>query len=143
MVTVRPALDHDLDVVCHLLTRNELPVLGVKEHLRDFFVAEEDGSVIGAIGLERYEETGLLRSAVVDRSKQGKRIGSKLVDTLLRSARATGVKKLVLLTNTAEQYFARKGFRTIDRSTLDGPVTRSVEFTDACPSHAVCMEKIL
>lgn len=143
MITVRPALDDDLDGVCNLLTRNDLPLLGVREHLREFFVAEEAGTVVGAIGLERYGETALLRSAVVDRSMHRRGIGSMLVDTLLRSAKSSGVRKLVLLTNTAEVYFARKGFRTIDRKSLDGPVTQSVEFTAACPSHAVCMELIL
>jgi amino-acid N-acetyltransferase len=49
----------------------------------------------------------------------------------------------VLLTNTAEGFFARKGFRRIDQKSVTGAVTSSVEFTGACPAHAACMELCL
>ena len=142
-ITVRQAAANDLEKVKSMLQDGGLPILGVAEHFDSFLVAERDNGLVGAIGLESYGDTGLLRSAIVDKQLRGTGIGSILFEHLIAEARSRGIRKLVLLTNTAEGYFAARGFRVIDRGTLTGAVTRSVEFTEACPSHAVCMEMSL
>jgi amino-acid N-acetyltransferase len=136
---IRPAKRKDLDDILKLLEEVSLPTLGVSKHLHNYLVARDGETLVGAIGMELYGETGLLRSAAVSPGWQGKGVGGRLYDALIGNARELGIDRLVLLTNTAEKYFARRGFKTIDRATLSGPVTLSVEFTDACPSHAVCM----
>ncbi len=138
-VVIRDACPDDLKRIASLLKGASLPTLGVAEHLQTFLVAEEKRTLIGAIGLEVYDDTALLRSAVVAPERRSTGIGSNLYSQLLQRARNLGVRRLVLLTNTAEEYFRRKGFRTVDQKTITGPVTASVEFTGACPSHAVCM----
>ncbi len=143
MIRVRLASPQDLPFIIALLNSENLPILGVADHLETFFVAEDENTIAGAIGLERYGETALLRSAVVDRSRRNAGIGGKLYERLVEFARASGIKRLVLLTNTAEEYFRRKGFITIPQSSVTGPVTSSVEFSGACPSHAACMELML
>ncbi len=145
LVNIRQAQRTDLDLVLALLQQVELPTEGVAEHLSRFLVAEDmAGAVLGAIGLEYYGgDTALLRSAVVDPSSRSKGVGSALFRSLLESARSLGICRLVLLTNTAEDYFARKGFRQIPRSAITGPITRSIEFTGACPANAVAMELLL
>ncbi len=142
-VVISPAEKADLPGVEALLKRSGLPTPGVAEHFSSFLVAKDGSGLVGAIGLELYGDTGLLRSAVVDPAVRNAGIGTLLFDELLQLARSKGVRKLVLLTNSAEGYFARKGFQSIDRTTLAGPVTSSVEFSDVCPSHAVCMEMTL
>jgi amino-acid N-acetyltransferase len=137
---IRKATLLDLEKIQHLLESASLPTPGVSEHLEHFLVAESGGTIVGAIGLEVYEDTALLRSAVIVTEEQRKGIGSFLYDHNLVQARGLGVKRLLLLTNTAEKYFERKGFRRIDQKSVTGPVTTSVEFTGACPSHAACME---
>ena len=141
--TVRQATRVDLTSIEQLLESASLPTLGVSEHIRHFLVAESEGKIVGAIGLEVYGETALLRSAVVAPDFQNKGIGTLLFTHNLKHARSLGVKRLLLLTNTAEEYFARKGFRVIDQKSVTGPITGSVEFTGACPSHAACMELML
>jgi len=141
--TIRQATLVDLASIEQLLESTSLPTLGVLEHIRHFLVAESEGKIVGAIGLEVYGETALLRSAVVASELQRTGIGSLLYARNVEQARRLGVQRLILLTNTAEEYFARKGFTTIDQETVIGPVTTSVEFTGACPSHAVCMELML
>jgi len=140
---VRDARPEDLQRVLNLLQEASLPTLGVSEHFHGVLVAEQEGAVIGAIGLEGYGDTALLRSAVVEPGKRNLGVGSKLYAALIERARTRGVRRLLLLTNTAEKYFERKGFRTVDQKSVTGPVTASVEFTGACPSHAVCMELLL
>lgn len=140
---IRAASSLDLPRIKYLLESEGLPYLGVPEHVETFYVAESDGTVFGVVGLEVYDDTALLRSAVVLRSEQNKGVGGKLYQTILSHARANGIRRLILLTNTAEEYFSKKGFSQIPQSSVTGPVTSSVEFSGACPSHAVCMELTL
>lgn len=137
---VRQASVDDLRSIKQLLESASLPTLGVAAHIQHFLVAVKDSVVVGAIGLEVYGETALLRSAVVASDLQKRGIGSTLYVHNLEQARRLGVRRLILLTNTAVEYFARKGFRKIDQNSVTGPITTSVEFTGACPSHAACME---
>ncbi len=142
---IRTARPTDLEPLLAQLGRAGLPTLGVAEHLSNFFIAEDpSGTLLGAIGLEYYGgDTALLRSAVVDPSRRSQGVGSALYESLLTKARTMGICRLVLLTNTAETYFARKGFQKIQRSAITGPVTQSIEFTDACPAHSAVMELVL
>lgn len=140
---IRSASPQDIASIQHILRSEGLPTVGVAEHVRTFLIAEQEGNTIGAIGLEVYGEVALLRSAVVVRTEQNKGVGGLLYNALLRHARSIGIQRLVLLTNTAEEYFGKEGFRTVPQTTVTGPITASVEFTGACPSHAVCMELTL
>ena len=142
-VKVRMAKREDLPSVTSLLESAALPTLGVAEHIDTFLVAQRDKGIVGAIGLEVYGPTALLRSAVVREQERRRGIGHLLYDELLKMARAQKVQRLILLTNTAEEYFLKKGFKNIDQASVTGPITTSVEFTGACPSHAACMELIL
>jgi amino-acid N-acetyltransferase len=138
-VLIRDARVEDLPRILALLESALLPALGVAEHIQTFLVAERNGEVIGSVGLEVYGEEALLRSAVVDERNRNAGLGTKLYNSLLERARSLGIKRLVLLTNTAEEFFRRKGFHKVDQKAITGPVTTSVEFTGACPSHAACM----
>jgi len=142
-VTIRQAREDDLLSITALLDGASLPTIGVTEHLKHFLVAEKKNSIVGAIGLEMYGETALLRSAVVAANMRGRGIGAGLYDEMVTRAKTNGVCRILLLTNTAEDYFRRRGFRRIDRENITGPVTSSVEFASACPSDAVCMELLM
>ena len=143
MTTIRKARKNDLPAVMQLLAESSLPVAGIEEHFDNFFVAEDAQNIIGAIGVEIYGDVGLLRSAAVRRDLQRQGIGKQLYTTLIAYAKNKDIKKMMLLTTTAADYFSTKGFRRIDRSTVRGPVTSSVEFTGACPATATCMEMLL
>jgi amino-acid N-acetyltransferase len=142
-VSIRIVNDADYEAVAKLLADARLPTLGVKEHFQHYLVAENETGIVGSIGLEMYGETALLRSAVVHPSHRNGGIGSLFYHRLHALAKALGVSRLILLTNTAEKYFERKGFVKIDQESVSGPITSSVEFTGACPSHAACMELML
>lgn len=66
-VVIRGAAAADLPAVEALLAAARLPLAGVAEHFADFMVAERSGRVVGVVGLERYGDAGLLRSAVTAR----------------------------------------------------------------------------
>jgi amino-acid N-acetyltransferase len=143
VITLRQAVKKDLGKVSELLTDARLPLDGVADCIKQFIVAESDGSMVGSIGLERYGDYALLRSAAVAESHRGRGIGRKLVDALLTRARADGVKSIYLLTTTADAWFPEFGFTTIDRSWVPEEVTASREFRGACPSSAIVMRKNL
>lgn len=140
---IRQARQDDLPKIEKLLEEASLPTLAVAEHLNNYRVANNGNTVIGAIGLEVYDGTALLRSAVVSPDERGKGIGARLYDTIVEHAKGLGIRRLLLLTNTAEEYFRQREFRVIEQQSVTGSVSTSVEFTGACPSHAVCMELLL
>ena len=124
-----------------LLQSQQLPVEDLPSQLSDFFVAQEDGKVIGLIGMEQYGEYGLLRSMVVHPDFRNQQIAAALVDTLEQRATATGIKALYLLTETAAAYFSKKGFSTVQRDVVPDAVKVSTEFSHVCPVSATVMVK--
>ena len=140
-VRLRPASGADVPAVLELLQKASLPTLGVPPTLAGFLVAGVQDRVVGAIGMERYGTSALLRSAVVESKGRGNGIGRELVERLLAVAEASGVREMYLLTTTAEHYFARFGFHAIGRNDVPPSVQASVEFREACPASAVVMRK--
>lgn len=138
-VQIRAATPADLPDVRDLLRQADLPLNGVPEDLHDFLVAERAGAVVGAIGLERYDESALLRSAVVHPALRGSGVGESLVKALLEHGRALGVRDMVLLTTTAEGWFPRFGFARVSRDQIPAALNASEELKGACPASAVAM----
>jgi amino-acid N-acetyltransferase len=137
--TIRSATAADAASVRALLTDAKLPLDGVPDDLAHFLVAEADGTVVGAIGLEPYGEAALLRSAVVAPAVRGTGLGERLVRALLEGARADGTRELILLTTTADAWFPRFGFERIAREAAPVSLHASEEFRGACPASAVVM----
>ncbi|MCE9601580.1 MAG: arsenic resistance N-acetyltransferase ArsN2 [Gemmatimonadetes bacterium] len=137
--TIRGATAADAVAVRALLTGAQLPLDGVPDDLAHFLVAEQDGTVVGAIGLEPFGEAALLRSAVVAPAVRGTGLGERLVRALLAAATASGTRELVLLTTTADAWFPRFGFERIAREAAPVALHASEEFRGACPASAVVM----
>jgi len=125
--------------VASLLEAAALPTAGLTPTLSDFYVAEDRGRVVGAMGIEPYAQAALLRSAVVDPALRRSGIGEALVRRILEHARERGATEVFLLTTTAERYFPRFGFTQIARENVPSAVRESVEFREACPASAVVM----
>lgn len=138
-VSIRPARPADLKAMGELLEAAGLPMVGVAEHLPGFVVAEAAGALAGLAGLEVHGDDGLLRSVVVDPAYRGRGLGSRLTERILEAARTTELRRVYLLTTTAEDYFPSHGFRRIRRDDASPDVKRSVEFREACPASAVTM----
>ena len=123
---VRRATPADRVAVEQLLTTAaELPLTGVAADLAHFLVAESDGTLVGAVGLEVYGTASLLRSAVVHPAHRGARTGEALVHAMIAHARALGVTDVALLTTTAERWFPRFGFVRVERTALPPAVFES------------------
>ena len=140
---IRAATAKDAPAVRAMLVDSKLPLDGVPDDLAHFLVAEREGRVVGAIGMELYGDAGLLRSAVVSPALRGTGVGEQLVHALLQQARANGTRDLVLLTTTAEKWFPRFGFERTTRADVPQSLHASEEFRGACPDTAVVMRRKL
>lgn len=134
----------DLPVLVRLLQSAGLPTGDLtRTAALDLWFIEADGSIIGAIGLERFEKSGLLRSLVVAPEHRRHGLGRQLVERLERDAHNSGIDRLVLLTETAEGFFAGLGYSVTDRQLVPDAVRGSAEFRSLCPASAVCLTKSL
>ena len=141
---IRPGHSADLAAVIALLEGAGLPTddLTTASDLH-LWVLEAGGDVVGAIGIERFGASALLRSLVIAPAYQRHGFGARLVAQLEHEIRGRGVQQLILLTETAESFFRRRGYDVIERRHVPGNVRRSAEFRALCPASAVCMTKVL
>jgi len=139
-ITITNASSDDLQAILDLLSQVQLPHDGVAENLSDFLVARDESRLIATIGIERHGDTALLRSAAVAPEYQGCGIGSRLTEHLLQRATNDGMERVVLLTTTASDFFARRfGFCETSRTIFDKELTASSEWNLPRCSSAVCM----
>lgn len=136
---IRPAAAEDLPLIQSLLKSVKLPLEGIEENLADFLTLSQEGKIIGTVGLEIYGDKALLRSLGVAPQEQGKGYGIHLYQAIIRKAQEQGIGEIYLLTETAENFFAARGFEKISREIVDEGVKTSVEFQSACPASAACM----
>ena len=143
MAQVIRADEPDAIPIRALLERSDLPTSDLDSARPDFVVIRENGRVIAAGALQPFGSSALLRSVVVaaDRRKRG--LGQAVVSGLERMARMGHLNQLILLTQTAAEFFAHQGYRVIERSSVPQDMQQSEEFRSLCPSSATCMAKSL
>ncbi len=126
-----------------LLAAENLPTADLPINLANFRVAVQNSKIMGAIGLEIYGDYGLLRSLAVLPAFRSKGVARHLVRDIEIMAHKKSLKEIYLLTETAPDYFARKGYEIIPRINVPEAVQRSSEFSYACPQSAIVMKKTL
>jgi amino-acid N-acetyltransferase len=140
---IEKARAEDADDVLRLVEANRLTTDGLLDHLASILVARLEYRIVGTAALEVHADGALLRSVAVSDDVRGCGLGTSLIQSALRMADDLGACDVYLLTFTAEQYFQRFGFRSLDRDEVPPSVRESVQFTRACPSNAVVMRKQL
>ena len=129
----------DLSGVLSLLEANGLPTVGLEGHLEATIVARGEDGIVGSAAVEAYGPYALLRSVAVDGDHRGDGLGRRLTLAALELAHGRGASEVFLLTETADDFFARLGFSAVERSAVPAPVRESVEFVSACPASARAM----
>lgn len=132
----------DLEPILALLRSADLPVADIEPGLLVNFVLARDGEHIAGVGgLEIHGRSGLLRSLAVAPAHRGRGLGEALVHAIEARARLLGIESLTLLTTAAAPFFARLGYRTIDRRSAPEAVRGTAEFSRLCPASATCLSK--
>lgn len=142
-ITIHPAGASDVDAIKALLESNQLPTAGVDDHWKTFLIARDGEKVVACGGAEAYQFAALIRSVAVAPEYRSHGIGRKIVRQLLDRLASRGLREFYLLTLTAEEYFRKRGFKTIDRDEVHPQLLSSREFQDACPDTAVCMRLVM
>jgi amino-acid N-acetyltransferase len=101
----------------------------------------DDGRVVGVAGLEVHGDFGLLRSVAVDPDYRGQGLAASLVEAAMERAKKLNLLSVYLLTTTARDYFARRGFADCERDDAPPAVRESWEFRSGCPSTAAFMKR--
>ncbi len=140
---IRPATAEDLSGIRRLLEGNRLPTADLEYSAPILFVAWDGPVLVGVGGFEVHGGSGLLRSLVVADRLRGTGLGRTIVESVEAAARQRGLRELVLLTETARDFFARLGYADIARDRAPEAIRKSAEFESLCPQSARCMSKRL
>jgi amino-acid N-acetyltransferase len=111
--------------------------------LQHFLLARDQSEIVGVVGLELQGNGALLRSLAVAPSYRNRGLGTELVQKIEAYAKASKVDALYLLTMTAEDFFAKRGYQRTSRETAPAGIQATTEFHSLCPVSAVCMVKRL
>jgi len=133
----------DLPAIRALLAEGDLPADDVADHLTAFLVARQGSALVGTIGMEIMPPIGLLRSLAVTAGSRSRGAGAALIGDLLARARQRGLREAYLLTTTAADYFARRGWTPIDRADAPDAIRATLQFQGLCPGSARCMKLTL
>jgi amino-acid N-acetyltransferase len=107
------------------------------EQVRDFFVFEDGGRVVGCAALHvSWEGLGEVRSLAVRAERQRKGIGTQLVQACLDEARALGMSRVFVLTYVPE-FFRRFGFNEHPKEKLPHKIWNDCL---KCPKFPNCDE---
>ncbi|RSD33490.1 MAG: amino-acid N-acetyltransferase, partial [Methanohalophilus sp.] len=88
------------------------------ENIRNFYVYEENGEVIGCCALQVvWEDLAEILSFAVKPEHTGMGIGSILLDTSIEEGKNIGVKRAFTLTYVPE-FFERQGFSKVEKASL-------------------------
>ncbi len=141
---ITPAQAHDEGDIKELLRIYQLPTEDLSTALLEgFLVLRLAGAIKGTVGLEIFDQVGLLRSLAVRSEFRGRGWGAQLTSQVENLARQCGVRELYLLTTTAQEFFTKHGFNTIARDQAPRSIQDTAEFHSLCPSSAVLMLKNL
>jgi len=131
------------DKVRPLLLGADLPASDLADPLEHFFGCGAVDDPDGIVGLELFDGEALLRSLVVRDSARTRGCGSALVAAAEEHARHAAVERIWLLTETAEEFFRRRGYRKAERIVAPPAIRQTSEFSALCPASAVLMTRHL
>jgi amino-acid N-acetyltransferase len=109
----------------------------IHEHIRDYFVIEEEGEIVGCVALHvDTEQLAEIKALAVDEICQGKGYGRDLVTACIGEGREIGLATVFALTYVPG-FFEKLAFRVVDKATLPHKVwTECIR----CPKFPDCGE---
>ncbi len=137
---LRPAVPADRPAIDALLTAAGLPTDGLRTE--DCVVALQASTVIGAIALERYGSSTMLRSLVVASEHRKNSMGRRLVITALEIARWSGAAEIHLYTENAQGFFSDFGFEAVSGEMIKDACARSALVAGQCCTTATAMRLV-
>ena len=141
-MNIVPASQNSFSAAVELLKKNNLPTEDINPGTQ-LFVIEENDSVIGTIAVEYNFDVALLRSLSISEQKRNSGIGQMLVAFIENYVQKQGVQSIYLLTTTAEAFFLKKGYESVDRNEVPDFIKNTKEFSIICSASSTLMKKEL
>ncbi len=92
------------------------------EDVQEFFVAEENGEVVGCGALHvLWEDLGEVRTVAVLENQRGKKLGHQILEAIIARAKELGLKRLFCLTFETK-FFGSHGFKEITGTPVEPAV---------------------
>ncbi len=142
-IRITAAGEADVPFIKSLLSQANLATDGVDEQWKMFVVARDGTKVVGCGGSEPFQFAAVLRSIAVDPEYRKQGIGRRIVRQLLDRLASRGLREFYLLTIDGEEYFRKRGFKTIDRDEVHPQILASSQFQGGCPDSAICMRLVM
>ncbi|MBU1853827.1 MAG: N-acetyltransferase [Candidatus Omnitrophica bacterium] len=113
------------------------------ENVRDFFVYEKDGKIIGCVALHvAWDDLAEIKSLAVLETRQKQKIGTSLVKAVFEDAKKLKVRRIFALTYVPS-FFERCGFKKVKHKNLPHKIwsecIRCVKFPD-CEETALVID---
>jgi len=150
MNMLRKAQIHDVKeiqkLLLHYANRGDMlsrSLSELYESLRDFYIVEEAGRIVGVSALHIvWEDLAEIRSVAVTEETGRKGIGTEVVTACIDEAKVLGLKRLFCLTYKPD-FFSRFGFQIVDKSQLPhkvwGDCIKCAKFPD-CDEIAMILD---
>lgn len=140
-LVIKNACETDIEAIASLLVASNLTVEGLRTHLNHFAVACDEQGLVAIGGYERYAANALLRSVAVAPRGRGQGFARQMCDFIEAQAQRAGVKHLYLLTETAEGFFAGRGYQALGRELAPADIRATQQFSSLCPQSATFMHR--
>lgn len=141
ILDIRKANQNDYRAIIHLLLSNQLPSSDIHASHVELFVGVHHQELIATIGIETYDSVALVRSLCVKEAFRSQHIAEAMLQYLFQHCQDENIQSLYLLTTTAEHYFKRYGFETIERACVPMAIQQTQEYSSLCPSSALTLYK--
>ncbi len=107
------------------------------ENIRDFFVVEQEGEVVGCAALHvSWKDLAELKSLAVAEVVQGRGYGRQLIEACIEEAETIGLERVFALTYVPE-LFVKMDFEVVDKALLPRKVWTECVY---CPKFPDCGE---
>ena len=140
----RVALAEDMPAIERLLRSCDLPVDDLVDLSHSCFrVVYRETELLACGAVEFRGALGLLRSVATHPGARGRGLAGRVVDALETDAEAAGIQALYLLTESAPDFFASRGYCVVAREAVPERIRDTRQFTSLCPESAVVMYRSL
>jgi amino-acid N-acetyltransferase len=142
-VKIRAALEPDLEDVISLLIDEDLNIEGVHENIGNFVVAMNGQTLVGCGGAEAFQFVALIRSIAVHPDHRSHGIGRRIVREMLDRLSSRGLREFYVVTEDAEGWFRKRGFKPCDRDEVHPQILESTEFAHSSDEATVMRLQML
>ncbi len=141
---IKQANINDFESIVALLDKANLPTQDLSiDTVNSFLICRDSTQIIGCIGLEIYNKSGLVRSLATNEASRNLGIGAQLVHEMEAYAYQNDLSDVYLLTTTAQGFFEHRKYDVIERCAVPASISTTQQFSAICPDSATCMRKKL